>query len=242
VKFVFIMTLPPRRLRRVWELEPSRLAAISISALVADPNSSDGAKLMGHELAHVAQHRNGLSQADIRHGEDLDEKEADAAGTAFGGRMPFGRVPFKTSAISSVATAAPLQMQRLAAADQEAKKEPLDLLPHIDAKQWEEWRVMRDVKKAIADKIAHEYVRRNEPVQARLTQPPVSTTHSSQPYKWEPSAIGSTGLPALPAATTYIQPDSQSARQRSRFALHVSALTRVDGNESGEQCLIRQHG
>jgi hypothetical protein len=47
------------------------------------PATADGARLIGHELAHVAQQRNGLSRADLQGPGDRYEQEADAAGAAF---------------------------------------------------------------------------------------------------------------------------------------------------------------
>jgi hypothetical protein len=50
--------------------------------------TADGARLIGHELAHVVQQRNGLSRADLQGPGDRYEQEADAAGSAFAAGDP----------------------------------------------------------------------------------------------------------------------------------------------------------
>jgi hypothetical protein len=47
------------------------------------PHTDDGARLVGHELAHVVQQHNGLASADLKGTGDRYEQEADAAGSAF---------------------------------------------------------------------------------------------------------------------------------------------------------------
>lgn len=53
------------------------------------PETADGAQLIGHELAHVVQQRNGLSAGDVHGAGDRYEMEADAAGAAFAASTPF---------------------------------------------------------------------------------------------------------------------------------------------------------
>ena len=52
------------------------------------PETPDGARLIGHELAHVVQQRNGLSSADLGGPDDRYEQEADAAGSSFAAGDP----------------------------------------------------------------------------------------------------------------------------------------------------------
>jgi uncharacterized protein DUF4157 len=107
------------------------------------PETPDGAQLLGHELAHVIQQRNGLASSDLEGPHDRYEQEADAAGAAFargepirisgGGGSERGRAQFSIERAASDASAVAPRAPKVSRPSDPAEREAAQTADRVAA-------------------------------------------------------------------------------------------------------------